>query len=280
MTHESVLAFSPVFAQMLSGPSREGMTTTITLPKDKPEAVGLLLECLYSHDHSIPPQILAHYRPPTISPDEVSFGSEILCQKLVELFIIADKYQLPTVQHSALQGLQKERLSSCNPSLFLCLAEQVYNNTEAVGSDFQKYLKSEVSHALDQMTSSDEKAYLASLLACGGELAADLFEVRCTDLTTSRSTGERNKAKFELLRTELQKTKAELKATKTELDNKTKTFVIPTSGGSSSKTLSDSFEVKLDQPTFGNLKEANPQGGGHGMIGHNDIHANKRRCQS
>ncbi|KAK5992066.1 hypothetical protein PT974_05463 [Cladobotryum mycophilum] len=104
---------SSFFKRICDGPFKEGLSNTINLPDDDPEAVDSMM--CYIYNGYYPRKNHGTHRPLGEEPEtfEITAGFEIEFLTLhVKVYALAEKYDIPDLKKIALRGFQL--LSNCN----------------------------------------------------------------------------------------------------------------------------------------------------------------------
>ena len=209
--HDTILSESPVFKAMCAGPFRESEIRLIELPDDDPLSFAILLETFYRCCGSQEAfKQLCH----DIVPDD-----EHRPARLADVYIMADKYQVPQVQPFIVDLLKDLDLLTNNPLTFFTIAQTIYRNVPSVQGPFPVYFR-ETARAVtvDLDGATIDKVY--ELIHGGGSLAMDLYSAKVFACLEER---ERTEALMETLERERVAAAGEQeRLKKLAADNKTK----------------------------------------------------------
>ncbi|KAL9118181.1 MAG: hypothetical protein Q9187_005276 [Circinaria calcarea] len=166
IVHASVLIQSPVLLAMCEGQFQEAVTHNIALDDDNPADFSLMLEYLYTGDF----------------PFEGSENLELEHQ-LADIYILADKYQLPLLKDLVIAKLSSSTSfyvgSKANRTAFFAIAYKIYNGTTDSETNrvFYNFFAKFAVPVLQKLK-RDEVQAVQDLLIDGGRFAGDMFAVQ------------------------------------------------------------------------------------------------------
>ncbi|KAL8676404.1 MAG: hypothetical protein Q9186_007068 [Xanthomendoza sp. 1 TL-2023] len=185
--HASFLSQSPVFDRMCHGRFEESRTFTIRLPEDDPKVIKAMIQYLYTGDFT-------NYELIDVAVGVTSAHAGF---QLVDLYKVAEKYQLQQLKTLLLEKLGDIIDSARRPKHFLLIAKQMY--TDLPDTDWAcrafiiiaaKWLPS------PKLMSKEFRKSLDECISSGGSLAQDLFEAMVSQCEESllEEKKERKKA--------------------------------------------------------------------------------------
>lgn len=162
--HADVLSKSPVLARMCEGPFQESVTSHINLPEDCFQDIACLLEYLYTGNLMI--------SIPRYGGDGTAFAS-----KMADIYIMADKYQVPSLKNMVVDQLMTEYRLSADSAHWFQIAHRIYQNTSGSRSDekFRNYFTDRAGRVIRQLNDDILKT-LDDLLEDGGKFAVDVVK--------------------------------------------------------------------------------------------------------
>ncbi|KAI9788479.1 MAG: hypothetical protein M1835_002259 [Candelina submexicana] len=118
--HKEVLCQSPVLRCMCTGPFVESSAKTLILSEDDPALIGVLLEYLYSgtYDPQHSDLLTTTTTTTTTNNDNNNAKSSDRMEEATELYLLADKYALPHLQHLIVCKLNRGEISYTSESFF------------------------------------------------------------------------------------------------------------------------------------------------------------------
>ncbi|KAL8803441.1 MAG: hypothetical protein Q9200_006212 [Gallowayella weberi] len=176
--HASFLSQSPVLDRMCHGHFEESRTFTIRLPEDDPKVIKAMIQYLYTGDFT---NYGLQHDALGISPTRAGF-------QLVDLYKVAEKYQLQELKTLLLDKLGDIIDSSKRPKQFLATATRVY--TDLLDSDYACrafFITAAKRMSSPKLLSKALRQNLDECIASGVSLAQDLFEAMVSKFEESLS---------------------------------------------------------------------------------------------
>ena len=172
---------------MCKGHFLEAQTGEVELPEDSPKLFGILLEFLYTA--YLPSLLIKSSYPPPAPPYRLFTDREpwfdvkeaaALADRLADLYILADKYQVQDLKEAVVKKLHIFFYGEKNPKEFFKLTHKIYQNVCASNysgdnQDFLVYFsKYAVSMALALSLTPQHRDTLDKVMNDGGEYATDM----------------------------------------------------------------------------------------------------------
>ena len=159
--HRKILASSPVFAAMCSSRWREGSNGSIDLPDDDPDAIGRMIEYLYGQK------------------DEaftLKMAGRDQADKLMQLYVLGDKYGLGSFQGMALDRLGSLKCMCQDYETFFNVMSNHFADVPSTDVLFHLFFRTRgVSHI--RCMSKERLQQLASKMESGGPFATKVFSM-------------------------------------------------------------------------------------------------------
>lgn len=184
--------------RMCEGPFAESVTRQIHLPEDSVTSFGLVLEYLYTGDF----------------PFEGSNDLKLEDQ-LAEVYILADKYQLPLLKELAIAKLHSSMSSNMTTTVrslaFLTIAHKIYHGTldSEANEVFYQFFADTAISALENLD-IDKLHVVQDLIDDGGRFATDVFALQLCKMRDDKSVAAE---RYERLEEELRMARRDISAT-------------------------------------------------------------------
>ncbi|KAL8799710.1 MAG: hypothetical protein Q9182_005688 [Xanthomendoza sp. 2 TL-2023] len=165
--HASFLSQSPVLDRMCHGHFEESRTFTIRLPEDDPKVIKAMIQYLYTGDFT-------NYG---LHDDTLGISAMRAGFQLVDLYKVAEKYQLQQLKTLILEKLGGIIDGSERPKQFLATATRMY--TDLLDSDYACrafFIVAAKGLQLPKLMSKALRQYLDECISSGANLAQDLFQ--------------------------------------------------------------------------------------------------------
>ena len=163
MVHQHVLDQSPVFARMTAGGFSQSITKEILLPEEDEDTFGRVIEIFYgNHD---------------IAFDFDSYDDSGAIVKLVDMFVVADKYQLSDLQAKIVNKIEAAQLLKENGMTFFNTASQLFNIIRDSNKIFREYFMRQAKIYLRLLT-REETNQLSEMVKTGGIFAQLVFRAQ------------------------------------------------------------------------------------------------------
>ena len=160
--HKEILAQSPVLMAMCSDRFMEGAAKTIKLPDDNVEAIGRMLEFLYGHGEEAALDF------------STTASDSVVAKKLLELYVLADKYQLKNFQTLVIDRFDTLRCIQEDAITFFAITSHFFPDIPASDFEFTRSFTSLARTHLRAM-SLQQMERLAEMLEEGGRFATRVF---------------------------------------------------------------------------------------------------------
>ena len=164
VVHQQILAKSPVLACVTKSSFSEGMTKEITLPEDDADQIGRLISYLYGNHE-----------------DALDFGGphedSIKVDKLADMYALAEKYQLSSMQVDIIEALKNVPWLSENRAAFFETAQRICQSTRDSDEVFGGYFAEQAAKHLRTYPGQEKIGKLSELIELGGSFARMVLEV-------------------------------------------------------------------------------------------------------
>lgn len=191
--HQQILARSPVLARMTISGFSESITKEIILPEDNEDTFGRIIEFLYGNEH-----------------DAFNFGllneSESV-EKLTDMFVLADKYDLFNIQCSIIDKLEKVKLLKENRMAFFNTVYRITRDSQDSYGPFRAFFTKKAVAHLKSLTTEEIKK-LSEMAESEGTFASWMFDAQAKLYQDDQRKWSE----------EIQKTTAELRNTEAKLN--------------------------------------------------------------
>jgi len=159
VAHRSILEKSPVLGCMCSGRFIESERKTIILPEDNADTFGRLLEHLYGCNDAA---------------FDIKLEGEEAGEKLADLYVFGEKYELPDLRSLVVQNLKKQDFLKKDCVAFFRISFRVLQDVRESDEEFKPFFISQTKLHLKQMTGI-EMPDVSEILALGGTFATNFF---------------------------------------------------------------------------------------------------------
>lgn len=153
---------SPVFTCMTTRSFSEGISKEIALPEDNVDSVGRIIEHLYGNN-------------------DAAFDVDLLyldgAEKLVDMYGLAEKYQLPGLQELIIRKLKQTDLLKENRMTFFHIARQISQLTRESDEIFLDYFSDQGTIHMVSM-SAQEYQELSEMVYSGGLFSRTICEIQ------------------------------------------------------------------------------------------------------
>lgn len=194
-----MLAQSPVLARMTNSGFSESITKEIILPEDDEDAFGRIIELLYGNFYEA-----YNFR---------RYDESTSVQKLADMFVLADKYDLRGLQGGIVNELEDSKLLNENRAEFFSTAYRIAQDSQDSYRYFLQFFVDKAAVHLKSITAQEINTLL-EMVYTDGRFAVWMVQAQTRLFREESLKWSRNNAKMNL---ELHNTKAELDAVKKSL---------------------------------------------------------------
>lgn len=200
MAHKQVLEKSPVLRRMTALGFSESITKEIILPEDNEDIFGRVIEYLYdNYDNAF------NFDP---------YNDSGTVEKLVDMYSLAEKYQLPDIQRDIIDKLKGVDLLKEDRIEFFKTAYRVFQNSLDSNKIFQPYFSTQAAIHWRSFL-EDEIDELLEMVESGGSFARAVLQTQANVLREDRlslKTMTTEKATAEILLSNVSAEKANSEA--------------------------------------------------------------------
>ena len=162
---------SPVLAKLCNGPWREGDLRTIDFPDDEPGDIELLLGFLKSGAAKRIPSLESCVPKSNYTVEKPL----VFADKLANLFIIGDRYELQSLQGSVMQELEKNDALIKNPRYFMRVARKIFGAHADNNQLYWAYFHRHFGHMAQNFTHPEIVKISDELQESGDDLALNIL---------------------------------------------------------------------------------------------------------
>ena len=170
---------------MCTGPFLEAQTGVLEFPEDDAEDFAILLEYLYTL--KLPDRWTRDIHR-LDSKEEME-----LAHRLADIYILADKYQLPGLKEIIVRRLDTMRFLLDMSKDFFRIAVKIYQNTAGIDDQafFNFFIANAAHMARGAFGSEHSKEILEDIINDGGDFAVDFMEALMRQIEEDRRTKRR-----------------------------------------------------------------------------------------
>ncbi|KAL8964032.1 MAG: hypothetical protein Q9183_004759 [Haloplaca sp. 2 TL-2023] len=176
--HEAFLCQSPVFERMIHVPFKESASRHIILPEDDPAVIAIIIQYLYAGNFWPSEHALATECSEELSQDASAEFDKIASsiRVLGEVYLMAEKYQLPDLQRQTVGKLSQLVDVKTRPIEFLNNAKRVYTGIPDTDTIYRQFYQTRIAAMVDGCERQMDSKLAAPFDECtseGGILALD-----------------------------------------------------------------------------------------------------------